>query len=337
MFNALLYLCLISQATSISRWNLSPIKEIFERARHVRQHPQEVVAEGMDQLQVQGHGLRPVVIFSSDCSSSTAIIDALRDMTQAICKARIAPLMNEHFKYFKNIDKFTNYTVHHPEDQIIIKVSPDFHSPADTRDAVTRVLRESQAVLGFTYRGQVLDRLVCTIIDCMNHKENWAQYFPEDVGYPVFSSNGTQANLCFQRRKFNVDTQAIVNVKQVVPVLEQIRQRNLAQSKDVRSLDANAPSVDTTELWAYERDSSNASLILSTSAWAQLLQIVPACSEIKSSSLELKIAQYLADPAHGRDQYREEPHSQSIRNADELHTTVKESGSAELMRLFRSE
>lgn len=181
-----------------------------------------------------------------------------------------------------------------------------------------------------------MDRLVCNIRDCFNTERKWRKFFPEDVGYPVFVSNGSKAHLCYQRRESDVATKAFVDASKVISILRQLNEHILTQRAEAQFFDNNSLSIDTSSLWSFEKESSTTSLDASTSAWASLLQTVPACSGIDSTDLISKIKQYLERDA-GRGARKDNPHSDSIWNADEILRTLEESNDADLIQLFRKD
>jgi putative lipase involved disintegration of autophagic bodies len=136
-----------------------------------------------------------------------------------------------------------------------------------------KTLEEMGAKYAFTYRDNVFDRAICVTRDCFQKTS---------LGYQVFS-NGTEADLCFQRRQFSQEKilAYINNTDVLIDFMKRMKQQNEERMVFYK------PFVSPAEMWSYEDlflfeyTDSQAIYDQSVKAWSSFLRNFADIQETK--------------------------------------------------------
>jgi len=172
---------------------------------------------------------------------------------------------------------------------------------------VIDTLKTMGARFAFTYRSNVLDRAVCAVRDCFLKGD--------PIGCQVFS-NGTRADMCFNRR--HIDEKLMANFD--TDKLHSYMEYKERQNEDRIGMFTRSFSPSTfaayEDLFKFEYSRSEETLKESVHAWTDLLQ---SFGDINKTTVEAALMPYWDTRP------KNQPHSTVIFNIEEVKGSLLES------------
>jgi len=156
------------------------------------------------------------------------------------------------------------------------------------------------------FRKDVLARCICMIKDCFYHVIN--------DGYPVFASNKSQTDLCFQRR-FRPEVKLQVVLTDAMHCMNVTRKAHAVMKKK------SFPSVSEEELFLFEYSDNHEDLKKSAHAWENILKMhLQNIAGVNVSTR--KIMNVLSLHQNSRQQTNTD-YRNAIHNYDEVENDIK--------------
>mmetsp|Transcript_4826 Transcript_4826/g.9206 ORF Transcript_4826/g.9206 Transcript_4826/m.9206 type:complete len:342 (-) Transcript_4826:106-1131(-) len=151
---------------------------------------------------------------------------------------------------------------------------------SNIREDMLQPLQEMGAKYAFTYRDNVLDRAVCVTRDCFQKNK---------LGYQVFS-NGTQAELCFDRRQSKDKIFAYINnTDAMIDFMNRLKTENEKRLMYYRSYVTPAEMWSYEDLFDFEYTDSNEAFDKSVQMWSSFLRNF---AEINQTKVEEVLSLY---------------------------------------------
>ena len=182
-------------------------------------------------------------------------------------------------------------------------------------DSIVNHVGQENILFGSMVRENVLDRMICRIHDCFIGGKI------DGLGYPVFSGNGSRAELCFDRRSYEDGiTKVHINPTKVVQFLHR-EEEGVVKIKKRPSL-----VVTYEELMAFEYTADEGVWNASIDTWSALIDQYMG----DSNSIDSGIIGNLFCPM--RNSRKMGLHEDVIQNYDEVFEALRKAGMGKYIR-----
>jgi hypothetical protein len=246
-------------------------------------------------LPVQTDNTSMRVVVAGPCSGSSVTLRFMKEILTAhgykIYDAPDSELMVPHKnKFFKRAKKKLIDLGEEPSNnRVIVEAMALYHQDALSRGEMLllksfpKMFRDTfvgMKKLGMRfshmYRWNSLDRCVCTVRDC----------FPagRSYGFPVYA-NGTEADLCFQRRRSAEKTKAMFPQGNAELCVKKQAKQVRHEIEDIEKIGSHGQSsgdmsVSYEDLFAFEHTSDETTFNVSFRAWVSLTSPMMAGQEV---------------------------------------------------------